>query len=1072
MNPDRLVMSDAPLNHPGDEALRALSLGQLTEAELAHVSAHLIDCAECCCRIDKLATYDRLLERVQQGAACLEKALVSPAQRRSAVRALRQSHEASSAARKRKPETVPDSRIANAAAVQTHGEGPPSKGLPDDLVRFLAPPERPEEIGRLGPYRILAVLSRGGMGVVFRAHDPALDRIVALKVMMPGMAATPNARERFLREAKAAAALKHPHVVTIYQVSEDRDAPFLAMEFLEGEPLDDRIRREGWLPLADVLRIGREAALGLAAAHARGLVHRDIKPANLWLEAPTGHVKVLDFGLAWAPTGQAHLTQAGMIVGTPAYMAPEQAEGKSVDPRCDLFSLGCVLYQMITATLPFPGESAITILRAVALHEPPPVSTLRPEASLELSALVARLLAKNPEGRPASAQEVAQTLGALEQLPPRQVLPKPGARPARRSRKPLVAVAGAALAVALAVALVLWPTPRGTVRIESDDPAVEVVFDKDGPTIKGADKEPITLRAGEHGVLIKRGDFTFEADKLVLKKGAALTLRVELLPGKVQVMQDGQVVAVQDIPLPVPAKGPSAASFTNRLGMEFVRVPKGKSWLGGGNGTPGDREVAIPDDFYLGKYEVTQEEWEKVMGTNPSHFSRSGDRKDAVQHIPDEELKRFPVENVSKADMLQFLRKLNQRQQDSGWIYRLPTAVEWEYACRGGPMAGPTESTFDFYFGEATNQVRLNRANVPGASSLGRTCKVGSYQPNRLGLYDMHGNVHELCNDKVRQPAGHEEVLGRGGGYGGDTIYCRASMSSFAMPWYRANNLGLRVARVRAAAGAMSLLDNEAWLKKVRALTQQEQEKEVAARLKDLNPGFDGHVTRDIKDGVVTHFAFLTDHVTDITPLKALTGLTDLSCAGSGWNKGQLTDLEPLRGMRLTRLNLFATHVADLSPLFGMKLTSLDCSGTAVTTLEPLRGMPLEDLMCRLTPGIQTLAPLQGMPLKRLDCSGTGVSDLVPLQGMPLDSLSFSYTRVADLSPLRGMKLTTLGCKAAKATDLSVLRGMPVKYLWWDIRAERDLAILRSLKALEQINEKSAADFWKEVDGKPGERKP
>ena len=181
---------------------------------------------------------------------------------------------------------MPVSGIADAAAVQTHRNAPPSKGLPDELTRFLAPPERPDEIGRLGPYRVLAVLGQGGMGVVFRAEDPALDRPVALKAMLPGMAAVPTATERFLREAKAAAALKHEHIVTIYQVGEDRGVPFLAMEFLEGEPLDDRLRREGRLPLAEVLRIGREIAVGLAAAHDRGLVHRDIKPANLWLEGP------------------------------------------------------------------------------------------------------------------------------------------------------------------------------------------------------------------------------------------------------------------------------------------------------------------------------------------------------------------------------------------------------------------------------------------------------------------------------------------------------------------------------------------------------------------------------------------------------------------------------------------------------------------------------------------------------------------------------------------------------------------------------------------------------------------
>jgi serine/threonine protein kinase len=829
-------MTEAPLTHPGDEALRALSLSQLAEAELAHVSAHLGDCPACCRRIDQLATDDHLLARLQHDAASREKVLVAPAQRRLAVRALRHSHEARSATRKRDREagTVPE--IANASAVQTHREGPPSRGLPDEPTRFLAPPERPDEIGRLGPYRILAVLARGGMGVVFRAHDPALDRSVALKAMLPGEAAVPNARERFLREARAAAALKHPHVVTIFQVGEDRGAPFLAMEFLEGEPLDACIRREGRLPLAEVLRIGRETALALAAAHARGLVHRDVKPANLWLESvgdslcesqPTRgasglpSVKVLDFGLALVAADPAHLTQSGLVVGTPAYMAPEQAEGKPVDPRCDLFSLGCVLYQMCTGTLPFHGETTIAVLRALALHEPPPVGELRPEAPPELSALVARLLAKKPEDRPASAQEVAQALRALEQFPTTQVLPKPKARPARKSRKPLVAVAGAALALVLVLALglVLWPTPHGTVRIESDDPAVEVVFGKDGPTIKGADKEPVTLRPGEHGVLIKRGDFTFEADKLVLKKGAALTLKVELLRGKVQVLQDGQVVATQDLPAPPP-------------------------------------------------------------GAN-----------------------------------------------------------------RGDPLAG--------------------------------------------------------------------------------------------------------------------------WRREVAALPAEEQVRAVAAKLKDLNPGFDGQVTHTIEGGVVTHFAFLTDHVTRITSLRALTSLTTLDCPGSTWDKGQLADLSPLRGMRLTHLNCWANKVADLSPLAGMKLTFLDCSNTAVTTLEPLRGMALEDLNCRQSWGIQSLAPLQGMPLKRLDCSRTGVSDLAPLRGMKLNFLALTTTQVADLSPLRGMKLTTLSCKEAKVTDLSVLRGMPLKVLWCDFRAERDTAILRSLEALETINEKSAAEFWKEVDTKP-----
>lgn len=292
--------------------------------------------------------------------------------------------------------------------------------LDEKIAALLAPPRGPDEIGRLGPYRVLSILGRGGMGVVFRAEDPGLKRLVALKAMLPSLARNEASRKRFIREARAAAAIKDDHVVSIFQVSEDGPTPFVAMEFLQGEPLDARIRRMPRLTLVEILRIGREASLGLAAAHDQALVHRDIKPGNLWLEErakyrepPDGdfkRVKILDFGLARARHDDVQVTQSGVIVGTPAYMSPEQADGRPVDSRSDLFSLGCVLYLLCTGKMPFKGSSTLAIMSALALVTPPRPNVLNPEVPPALSDLVMRLLAKKPDDRPESAAVVAATL--------------------------------------------------------------------------------------------------------------------------------------------------------------------------------------------------------------------------------------------------------------------------------------------------------------------------------------------------------------------------------------------------------------------------------------------------------------------------------------------------------------------------------------------------------------------------------------------------------------------------------------------------------------------------------------
>ncbi len=283
--------------------------------------------------------------------------------------------------------------------------------LDESLTGFLAPAQQGDEVGRLGPYRILDVLGAGGMGVVYRAHDPQLDRVVAVKAMLPALAINPTARQRFLREAKAAAALTHDHIVAIYHVGEDRGVPFLAMPLLKGESLDARLRREGKpLGVAESLRIGREVAEGLQALHEEGLVHRDVKPANIFLEGKAGRVKILDFGLARAADRDARLTVEGAIIGTPAFMAPEQATRGPTDARADLFSLGCVLYVMLTRALPFEGDDVVSTLLAVQATQPQSPRERNPEVPEAVSALVMRLLAKKAEERPADAKTVAGAL--------------------------------------------------------------------------------------------------------------------------------------------------------------------------------------------------------------------------------------------------------------------------------------------------------------------------------------------------------------------------------------------------------------------------------------------------------------------------------------------------------------------------------------------------------------------------------------------------------------------------------------------------------------------------------------
>jgi Tol biopolymer transport system component len=299
----------------------------------------------------------------------------------------------------------------------------------------------------VGPYRILERLGGGGMGIVYRAEDTRLGRLVALKFLPPELTRDPVAKARFQQEARAASALDHTNICTIYEVGETADEQlYLAMPCYDGETLRRRMER-GPLPIEEAADIACQVARGLAKAHRQGIVHRDIKPANLILTTD-GVVKILDFGIAKL-AGEVGLTRTGSVVGTPAYMSPEQMRGEEVDARTDLWSLGVVLYEMLAGRRPFPGEHESVVRQAILGQQPEPISRVRPEVPAELARLVDGLLAKQPAARTGSAEEAAAELRVISGQTS-GVLTAAGAVAARRGGSRW---AVAALAVAAVVSL-------------------------------------------------------------------------------------------------------------------------------------------------------------------------------------------------------------------------------------------------------------------------------------------------------------------------------------------------------------------------------------------------------------------------------------------------------------------------------------------------------------------------------------------------------------------------------------------------------------------------------------------
>jgi WD40 repeat protein/serine/threonine protein kinase len=446
-------------DHPNAEELRALSLGQLTEADETRVCDHLDDCPECCRRLNQLASDDPLLVRLQEVAAREDEIPMSPAQRRSAVRALRRREGARVVARKQSSQAEPE---------------------------ILPVPKH------VGDYDVLAEVGRGGMGVVYKARHRSLHRLAALKMVLAGEFASSSQQLRFRLEAELAARVHHPNIVQLYEIGTHDGRPFLAMEWIDGGSLANRLDGKPWPP-AEAAALVETLARAIHIAHGQGVVHRDLKPANILLAVEgegwrvkdeidpdpshqpnalrtsqsaaktplaslrppltTLHPKITDFGLAQPTEGAQTLTQSGFLVGTPGYMAPEQASGKRalVGPATDIYALGVVLYQLLTGQLPFPGDSTLEVLRAVTNDEPLRPRRLQPRLPRDLEAITLHCLEKDPARRYDSALALAEDLERFREG--RQVVARPVGAAARLARacrrRPLVTLLLLLLAVSL-----------------------------------------------------------------------------------------------------------------------------------------------------------------------------------------------------------------------------------------------------------------------------------------------------------------------------------------------------------------------------------------------------------------------------------------------------------------------------------------------------------------------------------------------------------------------------------------------------------------------------------------------
>lgn len=774
--------------HPEKDQLIAFGQGRLPEDESSRVEQHLEVCSECCETLLDLKddTFVGLIK-----VAKLTEAVGGP------------DLNSVGSGEITAQDTALSSQLSNH---RTGYESEQAATLLGMSVEDSIVDELPPELADHPRYRIVGLLGRGGMGNVYRAEHRLMNRPVAIKLINSNLVRNRTAVERFRREVQAAAKLSHPNIVAAYDAEQAGDIHFLVMEFVEGTDLATVVKERGPMSVVEACRCIQQAANGLQHAHEKGMVHRDIKPHNLMLAAG-GQVRILDFGLAGfaestvgasdeqnvttnlesssstvsptqppAPATAAHLTTIGSVMGTPDYMAPEQAvDAHSADIRADIYSLGCTLHFLLTGRPPFEREGIAAKLKAHASVSPPSLTEERSDVPVELSDIVARMMAKKPVNRFQSPDEV---VAALEQF-----AGKPEKTPRRRMR---TWVAGL---LVLFAGVIFVQTDKGQIEIRSEVDDVKVVIRKGGSEIEVVDAQTGSrftwFPSGNYEVGLKgnRNDVVLEGSSIVVRRWgrAVVTIKsrshltapepnalpsMAVAPFNAEQASQFQEAWAKHLGVPV--------EYTNSIGMKFRLIPPGEFMMGSApaeitegikvaGGEPSwdsyirseapQHKVTLTQPFYLGIHEVTQEQYQAVSGKNPSELSKTGRNRNKVVGF---DTTRFPVEMIDWFDAIEFCSQLSQMEQlkpsylrngDSvlqleGKGYRLPTEAQWEFACRAG-------TTTRFWNGDSDADL----AQVAWLANLNnyRNTTVGQLKANPFGLFDVHGNVWEWIQDEWSQ---------------------------------------------------------------------------------------------------------------------------------------------------------------------------------------------------------------------------------------------------------------------------------------------------------------------------------